>query len=65
MVGIKASKVDAPDGRGGTNSLYVKDLTAGTEYVARAGDAICTDGIVIGGRAAVDEARLTGEALPA
>ena len=48
----------------GGGSLAVSAIAKGTVYIARAGDALPADGMITGGRGAVDESRLTGEALP-
>lgn len=48
---------------GGT-SIPAADLKEGMVFLVRAGDVVPSDGTVLKGRGAVDEARLTGEALP-
>jgi len=53
-------KVDIPGG----GSTPVTELQVGDSYIVRAGDVIPTDGVVMTGKASVDESRLTGEAMP-
>ena len=48
----------------GEQTVPVEQLTVGAIVLARAGDSIAADGIVVAGTAAVDEARITGESLP-
>ncbi|MDO4952268.1 MAG: heavy metal translocating P-type ATPase [Synergistaceae bacterium] len=40
------------------------EIAAGDEFVVRAGEKFPADGIVVSGRASVDESALTGESLP-
>jgi len=63
---LRGSIVSAPltvDLPGGTKKL-LSDLAVGDEYVLRMGDAVPADGVVIKGTAALDESRITGEAMP-
>jgi Zn2+/Cd2+-exporting ATPase len=48
----------------GEQTVPVEQLTVGAIVLARAGDSIAADGVVVAGTAAVDEARITGESLP-
>ena len=51
--------------RDGAESLIpLAELHEGDEFVARPGQKIATDGIVLDGSSAVDESMLTGESLP-
>jgi Cu+-exporting ATPase len=60
---LKASEatllVDGAESRIEASALHVGDV-----FVVRPGECIATDGVVIEGRAAVDESALTGESLP-
>ena len=47
------------------NEVPADDVIVGDVVVVRAGEVIPVDGIVLSGEAVVDEAALTGEALPA
>ena len=44
--------------------IPTSDLRVGDVFVVRPGEIIATDGVVLEGRAAVDESALTGESLP-
>ena len=44
--------------------IPVEELFVGDVFIVRPGEKIATDGIVIDGRSAVDEAMLTGESVP-
>ncbi|MDM8532691.1 heavy metal translocating P-type ATPase [Anaerolineales bacterium HSG25] len=44
--------------------IPIEQVEAGNRVIVRPGEKIPVDGVVIGGRSAVDEALLTGESLP-
>jgi Cu+-exporting ATPase len=51
--------------RGGEEMLVpVEDLRVGDCFVARPGDKIATDGVVVEGASAIDQSMLTGESVP-
>lgn len=51
--------------RNGTEtSIPVEQLTVDDEFIVRPGEKIATDGVVVGGSAAVDASMLTGESVP-
>ena len=49
---------------GGERVVPVEQLTAGTIVLARAGEKVPVDGVVVSGTAAVNEASITGESVP-
>ena len=51
--------IDVPGGK-----KPLAELRIGDEYVLRVGDVVPADGTVIQGNAALDESRVTGEAMP-
>jgi Cd2+/Zn2+-exporting ATPase len=53
------------DGAGTERTVAVADLRPEQVVVVRPGERLPVDGVVVGGRAAVDEAAITGESLPA
>ena len=51
--------------RGGAEQrIPIGELAVGDEIVVRPGEKIATDGVVVGGRSAVDASMLTGESVP-
>ncbi|WP_424465835.1 heavy metal translocating P-type ATPase [Pseudoclavibacter helvolus] len=51
--------------RGGAETrIPIGELAVGDEFVVRPGEKIATDGVVTGGRSAVDASMLTGESVP-
>lgn len=48
----------------GGKSKRVRDLIPGDVYLVRAGDRVSADGVVISGKAVVDESQVNGEAMP-
>lgn len=49
---------------GGTVLIPIDHLAVGDEFIAKPGERIATDGIVISGTSAVDNSMLTGESMP-
>lgn len=49
---------------GGEVTVPISEVKSGDIFVVRAGESIPTDGIVIDGESAVNEAALTGESIP-
>src|SRR6185437_16980146 len=41
-----------------------EDLEVGDEFIVRPGEKVATDGVVIEGNSALDQAMLTGESVP-
>ena len=52
--------VDVPGG----GRVLLSDLAVGDVFMLRVGDVVPADGVVVAGTAAVDESRVTGEAMP-
>ncbi|MBP6995999.1 MAG: copper-translocating P-type ATPase [Phycicoccus sp.] len=50
--------------RGVETQIPISQLVVGDEFVVRPGEKIATDGVVVSGNSAVDEAMLTGESVP-
>jgi len=44
--------------------IPIDQLVVGDQFLAKPGERIATDGVIVEGRAAVDESALTGEAIP-
>jgi Cu+-exporting ATPase len=61
-LGAKDVTVLADDGS--ERLVPVEELTPGRLFVARPGEKVATDGIVVEGRSAVDMSILTGESMP-
>lgn len=51
-------------GAGGEKTVPIAALTVGDVVLVRPGEMIPVDGLVVGGRGAVNEAPITGESLP-
>ncbi len=49
----------------GERRVPIAELIAGDQFIVRPGERIATDGVVTGGRSAVDASLLTGESVPA
>ncbi len=45
-------------------TIPIEDIKAGDHFLARPGDTIAVDGVVVDGESAVNESTLTGESLP-
>jgi Cu+-exporting ATPase len=53
-----------PDGRRTERRVPIERLAVGEEFVARPGEKLATDAVVVEGHSAVDESMLTGEPMP-
>jgi len=51
-------------GAGGETEIPAEQLRVGDVFVARPGESIATDGIVVAGESSVDQAPVTGESVP-
>ena len=55
---------DGPDGVEREQRVPIEQLQVGDRFVVRPGEKVATDGVVVEGSSAVDEALLTGESVP-
>jgi len=60
LLDLGAREAELADGR----RIPVDELTVGDVFVVRPGSVVATDGVVLDGRASVDESMLTGESVP-
>ena len=60
LLDLGAREAELADGR----RVPVDELTEGDVFVVRPGGVVATDGVVVDGRASVDESMLTGESVP-
>ncbi|MDF2666949.1 MAG: copper-translocating P-type ATPase [Microbacterium sp.] len=60
LLDLGAREAELADGR----RIPVDKLTVGDVFVVRPGSVVATDGVVLDGRASVDESMLTGESVP-
>ncbi len=61
-LGAKSARVRRPGGA--EEDVPIDQLQVGDVIIVRPGETIATDGLVIAGASAVDEAMLTGESIP-
>ncbi|HEV8671181.1 MAG TPA: heavy metal translocating P-type ATPase [Candidatus Limnocylindria bacterium] len=61
-LGAKSARVRRPGGA--EEDVPIDQLQVGDVIIARPGETIATDGLVIAGDSAVDESMLTGESIP-
>jgi Cu+-exporting ATPase len=64
LLELGAKDVAILDADGTERRVPVEQLGAGDRFVVRPGEKVATDGIVEGGRSAVDQSLLTGESVP-
>jgi P-type Cu+ transporter len=62
-LGAKDVVLAAPDGTDGAR-VPIDALAVGDRFVARPGEKVATDGIVVSGAASIDQSMLTGESVP-
>jgi Cu+-exporting ATPase len=60
LLDLGAREAELADGR----RIDISRLAVGDEFVVRPGATVATDGVVVDGRASIDESMLTGESLP-
>jgi P-type Cu+ transporter len=58
----KTARISAPDGT--EREVLIQQLRPGDVVIVRPGEKIATDGVVVDGQSAVNEAMLTGEPMP-
>lgn len=61
-LGAKDVTVRAADGT--ERVIHISELNVGDEFLARPGESIATDGVVVSGASAIDESTMTGESVP-
>ncbi len=61
-LGAKEASILDPDG--GERLIPIDRLQVGDLFVVRPGEKLATDGVVVEGRSAIDQALLTGESVP-
>lgn len=64
LLSLSPSKARRLSRDGSENEVRVDELRVGDLVVVRPGDSIPTDGVVVEGRATLDESMVTGEATP-
>jgi Cu+-exporting ATPase len=64
LLALGAKDVAVLDGDGAERRIPVSQLAVGDRFVVRPGEKVATDGTVVEGSGAVDQALLTGESVP-
>jgi Cu+-exporting ATPase len=64
LLALGAKDVAVLDDDGAEHRVPVGRLAVGDRFVVRPGEKVATDGVVVDGRGAVDQALLTGESVP-
>ncbi len=64
LLALGAKDVAVLDADGTERRVAVKQLAVGDRFVVRPGEKVATDGVVVEGASAVDQALLTGESVP-
>jgi P-type Cu+ transporter len=64
LLALGAKDVAILDEEGAEHRVAVQQLAAGDRFVVRPGEKVATDGLVVEGTSAVDQALLTGESVP-
>jgi Cu+-exporting ATPase len=64
LLALGAKDVAVLDAGGAERRIAVSQLAAGDRFVVRPGEKVATDGTVVEGSSAVDQALLTGESVP-
>lgn len=61
---LQPESVTVMNESGGEKEIPVENLSVGEEFIVHPGEKVATDGVVVGGRSAVDEKLVTGESIP-
>ncbi len=64
LLALGAKDVAVLDADGTERRIAVEQLAVGDRFVVRPGEKVATDGVVLEGTSAVDQALLTGESVP-
>jgi Cu+-exporting ATPase len=64
LLALGAKDVAVLDASGAERRVPVEQLAVGDRFVVRPGEKVATDGVVVEGSSAVDQALLTGESVP-
>jgi Cu+-exporting ATPase len=64
LLALGAKDVAVLDDDGTERRVAVQELAVGDRFVVRPGEKVATDGVVVQGSSAVDQALLTGESVP-
>jgi Cu+-exporting ATPase len=64
LLALGAKDVAVLDADGAERRVAVEQLAVGDRFVVRPGEKVATDGVVVQGTSAVDQALLTGESVP-
>jgi Cu+-exporting ATPase len=64
LLALGAKDVAVLDADGTERRIAVEQLAVGDRFVVRPGEKVATDGVVVQGTSAVDQALLTGESVP-
>ena len=64
LLEMEADTATLVDEDGNEREVPLEDVTVGDRMKVRPGQKIPTDGVVVGGRSAVDESMVTGESVP-
>jgi P-type Cu+ transporter len=64
LLALGAKDVAVLDADGAERRIAVEQLAVGDRFVVRPGENVATDGVVVQGTSAVDQALLTGESVP-
>jgi Cu+-exporting ATPase len=64
LLALGAKDVAVLDDHGDERRIPVQQLASGDRFVVRPGEKVATDGVVVEGASAVDQALLTGESVP-